>query len=198
MSGLSISCVLVDDEKKACSVLEKKLKEFENVRITGIYNDYYSALEGLSNDQPDLLFLDIDLGGFSGIDLAKSLINKGLSTSIVYVTAHDSFTIEAIRQDAFDYLLKPVSTSDLQNLLTRYMEKSSADSQMIKLGGKVRFNTLSGFFIIPLDEIMYVKADGNYCELNLIDGKSKLVTSNLATVEKRPHPNRIFSALVDR
>ena len=112
------TAILVDDDKNALSVLEALLGRYAtHISIIGTAENVPDAEALLREKQPDVLFLDINMPPFSGFDLLHKLEN--VSYPVIFCTAYDDYTIQAIRHAAFDYILKPIRPADLQECLVR-------------------------------------------------------------------------------
>jgi len=188
---MPIKCVVLDDEPKAVQVLAAYINEIPELKLLETFINPFEALVKLPKLSPELIFVDIEMPEKNGFDFLDEVRLLGLNPEpdIVFTTGYDQFAVKAIKKQAFDYLLKPVSRIDILELLTR---KNQRDKQELTTNGhnqtengtgKLRFNTLNGFYVIEIRNVTYVMADGNYSILYLKDGDSKLVTSNLAKVE---------------
>jgi len=183
---MKITCVIVDDELKACQLIEGLLKNIPDIEVLGYFTDPKEARLHVLNSSPDIIFLDINMPGLTGLEFVDSLKIARVQSKVVFVTGLDTFTIEAIRREAFDYILKPVTMDSLLEMICRYMGNQIKQVSSKDLCyGKLRFNTLQGFFLIDVADIVYVKADGNYSIVNLNDGSSKIITQNLGHIEAR-------------
>lgn len=123
-----------------------------------------------------------------------------MKSKIVFVTAHDRFAVEAFRENAFDYLLKPVRQVDLNNLFERIKNEFEQVSLKDKINNlitafeekRIHFYTRTGFVMInPLD-IVFVKASGNYSEIYCNPPDKLVITYYLSDVEKKLNKNRFF------
>ena len=109
---------IVDDEPIARRTLREFCRQLPDIEIVAEHGDSRSALEGLRNDPPDLLFLDIQMDGMTGLQLARELPRDRLPL-IVFVTAYDQHAVEAFELSAIDYLLKPFDDARLQSAVDR-------------------------------------------------------------------------------
>ncbi|MNC04739.1 Transcriptional regulatory protein YehT [compost metagenome] len=114
-----VKVVIVDDERLAIVRLERLLESREEVEIVGTFTRQAQLLEEFPQLQPDVAFLDIDMPGLNGLELATSLLEMNEDLEIVFVTAYDQFALEAFRVNAVDYLLKPIDERTLANTLHR-------------------------------------------------------------------------------
>ena len=124
MKALKIKTVLVDDEERALNRIKLLLSKFEEIEITEVISDAVYAVEFILETEPDLVLLDIEMPGKTGLEVAHEINRSNLQTKIVFMTAHEHYAIKAIKAEAFDYLLKPIGIDDLKNVLERYNSKS--------------------------------------------------------------------------
>lgn len=101
-----IRCIIVDDESLALNVLEEYISRLNNMELLARCSNAIEALNIINSQRPDLVFLDIQMPGLSGIELARSLRNQ---TKVIFTTAYHDFAVEGFDLEAVDYLLKPVS-----------------------------------------------------------------------------------------
>ncbi|HKQ61531.1 MAG TPA: response regulator, partial [Candidatus Polarisedimenticolaceae bacterium] len=109
--------VVVDDEAPARERLRGMLAEFADVAVVGEAGDGVEALETIARTQPDLIFLDIEMPGTSGLQLATALPPP--RPRIVFCTAYDAYAVDAFEQNALDYVLKPLTRERLARALER-------------------------------------------------------------------------------
>lgn len=175
---MSIRICIVDDEQDAQNVLlsliEKSTREFD---VIGVVDNYASAKSLITSVQPDLVLLDINLGGKSGLDLAKDLNLEG--TAIVFVTAYDNHVLEALRLQAFDYLYKPVFLDDFEEMIERYVLNQTELKKSVQEEATVVVNNNEGQHVIELNSVEFIEAAGAYCTLNLISSEKIMVSKPL-------------------
>ena len=118
---------ILDDNKDAVELLRRLLENNYSVDVVGTAADAEAATELIIKTEPDIIFLDIELPTMSGLEFC-SLIRQDLKpeTKVVFYTGHDKYMLEAIRRQAFDYLLKPPTEQDLSQIMTRYYENKLA------------------------------------------------------------------------
>ncbi|MCD4698289.1 MAG: response regulator transcription factor [Bacteroidales bacterium] len=195
-----ISAIIVDDEQDAINSLKTLLKDFDDIRIVGEAMNVKDSIEIFNTSNPDLMFLDIDLGNnTTGFDLLEK-INYKENVYVIFVTAYDQYAIKAFNYSALDYILKPIDPDRLEQALSKYRQQKSSGNIEVNIkkllnyvkSDKIKFNTRTGFIYLTLDEIMYCKADRDYTEIHLIDKHKELVTINLSNVRyKINNPNFI-------
>ena len=180
------TCIIIDDEPKAVQVLSGVISKVTELDLKAAYTSPLEALLEIRELNPDIVFTDVEMPIKNGFELVDEIRLMGLNPYIVFTTGYDQYAIKAIKKQAIDYLLKPITRSDILSLMARsnyrFDVRNSTESQE-STNGRIRFNTLSGFYVIEVSQIAYVEADGNYSELHMKSGAMKLVTSNLARTE---------------
>lgn len=123
-----ISAFIVDDNVDAVKVLQHMLEKNFSVNVVGTAHDAETAANAIIQTEPDIIFLDVELPTMSGLDFC-SLIRNDIKpdTKIVFYTGYDKYMLDAIRQKAFDYLLKPPTEQDISLIMARYYENKLAD-----------------------------------------------------------------------
>ncbi len=185
-----LSALIVDDEENARILLNKLLEEtllFNDIRLT---QSVTSAYVELIRFEPDIIFLDIKMPGKDGFAFIQDLPQRSRTHKIVFVTAYDQFAIKAIKNQAFDYLLKPVNRKELKQCITRFIESRDVDTdaeRKVKIVEshekikRIRVNTRTGTLFINPADILFSKAEGNYT--TICTGKKQYLCSmNLGKV----------------
>lgn len=183
-----LKALIVDDEENARILLNKLLEEtllFDDIRLAQSVDFAYKELNRYS---PDIIFLDIKMPGKDGFTFLQELPDSYKSHNIVFVTAFDQFAIKAIKNQAFDYLLKPVNRKELKQCLARFVEvKTIIDrTKAAKAADKItriKVNTRNGTLFINPADILYCKAEGNYTTI-CTGKKQHLCSMNLGKVEE--------------
>ncbi len=124
-----LKAIVVDDEQPARDELVYLLGNGVGIDVIGQANNGPAALEAIEELEPDLVFLDVQMPGLTGFEVAHSLRAGGFSTHIIFVTAFDERAIEAFEVNAVDYLLKPVDPARLDVALERARRRIAADRQ---------------------------------------------------------------------
>ena len=115
----TLKAVLVDDEQLARDELGYLLGQIGGVDIVGQAGDGVEALAVIDRSDPEVVFLDVQMPGLTGFEVARRLLESGPSAHIIFVTAYDQHAIEAFEVNAVDYLLKPVDQGRLEKALER-------------------------------------------------------------------------------
>ncbi|HHX51453.1 MAG TPA: response regulator, partial [Clostridia bacterium] len=127
---MPLKALIVDDEYPARKELRYLLEKYPEIQIVGEAANAHEALELIDALDYSILFLDIDMPGFSGLELTRRIKEMAKSPYVIFVTAHEQFALEAFSVDAVDYLLKPIDPSHLDRaigkILKRIEEKSIA------------------------------------------------------------------------
>ena len=207
---MEISAIIVDDEPNLVEYLQRKLAiQWPELRIAGIAHNGPDAVEVAHRVKPDIAFLDIRLPDMSGLEVAKALPTK---TNIVFVTAYDEFAVEAFRQAALDYLMKPVDDERLAETITRLKRRESQDrSALIELMRHARLEQ-SGYLewiragsndtteIISVQDVIYCKAEHKYTSV-ITQDRTLVIRSSIQELEKNLDPSqfwRIHRAIIVR
>ncbi len=147
--------MIVDDESLALSRLKRLLNENGIEDITAFDNPI-DALKEITKTKFDAVFLDISMPNITGLELADSIIQLEPKTFIIFQTAYSEFALEAYKSGGMGYLVKPIESNDIKNILEKIRNfKSSSDEQSKKILGK-RGDKL---YLIDISDIYYIKAD---------------------------------------
>lgn len=124
--------VVVDDDEVSLGNLSFSLKKDERFSLDGIAKNGKQGKKVITKVQPDLLFLDVEMPDTTGMDLLREIRDSiTWDMKVVFYTAYDKYMIQAIRESAFDYLLKPFEEQDLKDILTRFIEQANAPIQQV-------------------------------------------------------------------
>ena len=181
--------IIVEDERLPRLSLLQKLETYHpDIEVVACCASYEEALTAILRHRPDLLFLDIQLQGHTTLDLLRELKEAIPLPHIIFTTAYSNseYLLQAIRFAAADYLLKPVDVSDLAKAIRRIEERDAAVSasspQPPTPSGKAPFRTLNGTLYAGKDEVVYVRACGNYSSMMLAEGE-EIVLERLGVIE---------------
>ncbi|MBD3660895.1 MAG: response regulator transcription factor, partial [Arenibacter algicola] len=190
-----LEAVLVDDEIKALQSLSWELTNFsDEIKVVASFTDPFEALKYLEQNPPDCLFLDIEMPTMDGFQFIQKLHNKEFP--VVITTAYNQYAIKALKNEAIDYLLKPIDTDDLnatiakikkfnsKNYTAEKLEKILLKFNSDSLQKKITINTDGKLLFLQSDEILFAESDGNYSTLFLSDGQKILLTKKLKEVNQ--------------
>jgi two-component system LytT family response regulator len=199
-----IRAIIVDDELLAVKRIEQLLKDQTEFETIASFTEADEAISEIDSLNPDVLFLDVDLGYMSGFDILKQIKSK---PKVIFVTAYDRHAITAFDHFAFDFLLKPYKDERFLKCIDRVVElhlnnnsieyekrlkelidhigQPKKDNNfhsgkiMVKLGNKIQ--------LIPTKEIMYIQASGYYSEI-FTQHKKHVLRESLANLSKHLEP----------
>ena len=180
--------IIVDDEARARDVLSAMLKQhFPAIEVLGEAQNVPEAVRLIHKHQPDLVFLDIEMPMYSGLELLDFFGKDEVNFKLIFVTAYAEHAIQAFRLSALDYLLKPIQLEQLASAIVRAGgEQSEHQLQALKYNyvglepRKIAISLSDGLSIIPLPDIAYIKADGAYVQLHLTNGKKIMAAKSLS------------------
>lgn len=182
---------MIDDEPGIASALVELLKKQNDIEVVAVGNSIAEAESHINTHQPDVLFLDILLGNNTAFELLDRYQEKHFQT--IFTTAHSNFAIQAIRAGAFDYLLKPIGSTQLSKTLERL--KQGQEHQQTEPRYQLTRNYLNGncqqialpdsdgFRFVQIADIVRIKAQGNYCDIFFSNGDKFTVTRKLKTFD---------------
>lgn len=182
----------MDDEEGARDVLENLLLRFcPQVELIAKCENVLQAVEVIKTQQPDLVFLDIEMPNYSGFEIVTFF--KEINFEIVFVTAYDQYAIRAFEVAAIDYLLKPVDIDRLKNSVSRVVQQKNIEQQSQRLS--LLSNTLESKQlknivitdkgqqnIIAIESIIAIEAQESYCTIHTTD-KIFIASKNLKHFE---------------
>ncbi len=190
--------LVVDDESPARERVCQLLSAVPDVEIVGEANNGEQAVEKIKDLRPDLVLLDIQMPGASGLEVAACLPRP--RPKIIFCTAFDQYAVDAFELHAVDYLLKPVNRVRLAQAIARASTKpedeAEADIDRVTEAVQGKFTRLlvrSGdrFRIIPQKEVAYFSSEGGLTRLNTRD-RQYVLDPTLNDLEERLDPNLFF------
>lgn len=203
-ANAKITAIVVDDEKSARSVLIQTIEETQLLKIVGEASSVPEAVKLINRLKPELVFLDIEMPGYSGLQLLEFFNENEITFDIIFVTAYNEYAINAFKLSAFDYLLKPVDEDEVEATLNRYVSqrgKSRTTEQAALLKeAYTKDKTLSriavastyGVDFIEVDQIVYLEAKNNYTEIYRADGSKITASKTLSDFESLLMPSGFF------
>lgn len=183
---------------KSAELLHLKLNKYcPDVAVDAIFTEPVNAVEYILANKPDVVFMDIEMPGLNGLTAAKQI---GNSSEIIFVTAYEKYSIEAIRLTAFDYLLKPIDAEELKKTITRLGEKLQQKKQASNkklINGqfdKIAVPTLEGVHFLSIKDIVRVEAESNYSIFYFNDKRKMTASKTLKQVEEALEGYTFFRA----
>jgi two-component system LytT family response regulator len=192
--------LIVDDEPLARERVRAFLRAEPDAEIIGECGNGPDAVAAIRRDLPDIVFLDVQMPGSDGLQVVSELPAEG-RPAIIFVTAHDSFAVDAFGVHATDYLLKPFDQERFQTALKRAADHVRARragdlgarletllseaAPAAKKPGRLAFKSEGRVVFLKPDEIVWVEAADNYVLLHLVDAPRLILRETLSAIEAR-------------
>lgn len=184
------TCIIVEDEELPRLSLKSKLETYHpDIEILAMCEDAESALESILRNRPQILFLDIQLPGQNSIWLLEQLQQTGKLPQIIFTTAYTDpeYLLKAIKFSAIDYLNKPINIVELAQAIEKAKKRIQEEKEIKHASQKniYSFRMLNSQLIASEEDIVYIEADGNYAQIQLLHDKKELIFERLGDIEKR-------------
>lgn len=186
-----LKAIIVDDETNARLALRGVLEEFfPEISVEDEAKSVPDAVKSIHKHQPDVVFLDIEMPGYSGLSLLDFFDKDNSNFKIIFVTAYSEFAINAFELAAVDYLLKPIRKEHIERALKRVQNKNAEHLEILKQNlysaedKKIALSTSEGLLFVKLSEIVYLKADGSYTHVYLTEDRKITNTKRLSEYER--------------
>jgi len=188
-----LNAVIVEDEPKNATLLKKMLEMYcPQIQICGEANAVEIAASVIKQVNPDIVFLDIEISGGNAFQLLDIL--QPVKFDVIFVTAYDSYLLQAIKYSALDYIFKPVSIKELIAAVNKSLEKSNdhniagqiqllLQNTAAKTQSSISLPTSFGFYVMPVQNIIRCEARGNYTVFYTTDGKSHTASKTMKEYE---------------
>jgi len=192
-----MKALLVDDERLARSELRRLLSDFPEIEIVAEAANPEQARAYLASLKPDLLFLDVQMPGETGIDFLESL--EAPVPHVIFTTAYDEFAVKAFELNALDYLLKPVDPARLAAAVDRLpgLKQSGVPKHLppgcLEAADKVFVREGEKCWFVEVGQIRLLESEGNYTRVHFGDAQPQLFRS-LNAMEERLDPKFFFRA----
>ncbi|MET3880377.1 MULTISPECIES: LytR/AlgR family response regulator transcription factor [Chitinophaga] len=171
-----MKCIAIDDEPLALDLLEDNISMVPYLQLTGKCNNAFEAMEVLRHQQVDLIFLDIQMPGLTGLQFLESLPNKPL---VILITAYEKYALEGFNLAVTDYLVKPVS-------LERFIKACNKAQELflLRTGGKTAREEADFFFVnvdysllkVVFSDIRWVEGLKDYVKIHLSSSPKPVIT----------------------
>ncbi len=165
--------IIVDDEPNARMALRGLLEEnFSQIELLADCKDVPDAVKTINKLKPDLVFLDIEMPGYSGFELLDFFDEKQINFKIIFVTAYSEHSLRAFETSAVDYILKPVRLEHMERALKKLnfdapvnetrQYKILKENFTNQIDKKIVLQTAETIFVVRMDDIIYMQAEGSY------------------------------------
>jgi two-component system LytT family response regulator/two-component system response regulator LytT len=192
---MDLRVLIVDDEQLARDELRFQLEQLDGVVMVGEAGNGIEALECIERLKPDVVFLDVQMPGLNGFEVARRVIERQLGCHVVFVTAFDQYAIEAFEVNAVDYLLKPVDPPRLDQALQRARRLIESEfplneqlEKIVKLvgerhqrRGQTAVKVGERFLLVQADDIIFASLNGD--TITIVTGHVS-GTSNYRTLDE--------------
>ena len=184
-------CLIVDDNQMARMAMKQLVSQMQSLELVAECSDTMEAYNYLNSDQVDLMFLDIEMPGMTGIELTKKLGNK--KALIIFTTAKTDYAVEAFELNVVDYLLKPVSLSRFLQAVEKAKETFDSNKQELKIEAQEFVFVKDNGILkkLNVDDILYLEAMGDYVKVHTAQ-KFHVLHSTLKSIEEKLPPNKFL------
>ena len=198
MHNTPLRAIIIDDEKKGINTLRLLLEKFvEDVKIVAESTKARAAIELIENYKPEIVFLDINMPEMDGFALLEKLSWKKFS--LIFVTAHHEYALKALKNNALDYILKPIDYRDLRIAVDKVKEQMISSSNKYSLDNyakllnelnqqsrnRIVVNLKEGIEPIDASDILFLESRSNYTHLHMSDSRVILTSKTLKEFEDR-------------
>ncbi|MFN8256755.1 MAG: LytTR family DNA-binding domain-containing protein [Bacteroidales bacterium] len=189
---MNIRCVAIDDEPLALKLIEDYIRQTPSLELSEKFTNPVKAFNYLSENETDLLFIDIHMPDLSGLDIVSKLNHKPV---LIFTTAYSEYAIEGFKADAIDYLLKPIDYPDFLKAVNKAKELILAKSaKNVNIQSSKDFLFIkSEYKIIRLNfsDIKYIQGMSEYVRIHLTTGKPIMSLLSLKSIETQL-PEELF------
>lgn len=189
-----MKAIIVDDEPAVRNIISTLLNDsFRDITVSAQAGSVQEGFAAVTEHQPDLLFLDVELPDGLGFDLLKKLSPVRFRT--IFITGHQEYALDAIKVSALDYILKPIDLDELSVAITRAREIINHEEEQLKmqalsenLAGKkvlkrIILRTADALQLISVSDIIRAEAESNYTHFHLAGGKHIMVSRTIKEYE---------------
>lgn len=185
---MNLKAIIIDDQQHFVDLLIEVIKNAQlPITVIASANNANDGFLEIRKTHPDIVFLDVEMPGKSGLELAKELTDR--TFEIIFTTSHDKYAVLAFKTDAIDYLLKPVDAVELTKAIDRIIAKQKDKVLQSKITSsenkKITVNTLDGVLFIEINKLIHLEADNVYTTLYLEDGSRIVASKSLKDFEDR-------------
>lgn len=189
-----MTCIIVEDSRLARQELKNLLADVPDLELVGEAAHAEEALALIREQEPDLLFLDIQLPGKNGFELLEMLDSSPL---VIFTTAYDEYAVKSFEYNALDYLLKPIRAERLQAAIAKTRDRltrsSVPDRSLMTTESRVFVRDGEQCWLVELKEVRLLEVTGNYTRLHFGNHRP-LIQRSLNQLEAKLDPRSFFRA----
>jgi two-component system, LytTR family, response regulator len=190
---MTLRAIIIDDEQKGINSLKLLIEKFiSDVKIVAESTDAEKGIELIENYKPEIVFLDINMPHLNGFELLQQLKYRGFS--LIFTTAHEEYAIKAIKNNALDYLLKPIDNEDLEKAVEKVRERVNKKQQLPDIEklfsdlnaqsqGKIPFHTKDKVEYLSKSDIVRLESDSNYTNVYTAGGTKLMISKTIGDYE---------------
>jgi len=197
--------IIIDDEKHFRDMLVELLHEAApHIEIIDICPSAEKAFLSIKNNKSDIVFIDVEMPGISGIELIDKFPNRDFE--VVFTTSHDKYALKALKQEAAEYLIKPINIIDLLNAIEKVEKKKKQTLQNTSMHNEkktqvIALHTGDGIAFYDVATIIRCESETNYTTFYFTGGEKIVITKQFKDVEQmlqpygfyRPHKSHIIN-----
>jgi DNA-binding LytR/AlgR family response regulator len=186
------TCIIIDDEPIAIRIIKEHLSAFESIECLDGFTNPLKAMEFLGTEKVDLIFLDINMPGLSGIDLLKSLMHK---PQIIFTTAYREYAVDAFDLDALDYLVKPIPFERFVKAINRFLDTIRKPINTADIDEGKRYIVLKADkknHKVAFSDITFIESLDNYIKVHTLNKGSLICYESLSGIEKELPQNEFL------
>lgn len=179
-----MKCIIVDDNKMARMAMKQLVAHVADLELVKECADAMEAYNVINKEQVDLLLLDIEMPGMTGLELIKNLGAK--KPLIIFTTAKKDYAVEAFELNVIDYLIKPIPPARFIQAVERASEAKASDKEVVKVGEQefVFIKDNGVLKRISVDDILYLEAMGDYVKVHT-GQKFHVLHATLKSIEEK-------------
>ena len=186
-----LQVIIIDDEPMGINTIKVLIERLEmGTFILATTTDAEKGIELIDSLHPDVVFLDVNMPKLNGFELLEKLTYKDFK--LVFTTAHQEYALKAIKNKAFDYLLKPIDANDLKLCLDSIELQINTTIINAKHRSLIELVAKDGVLFIKQIDVFYIEAAGSYSIIYLSDGKKHTASKNLKYFETILDPNQFY------
>ena len=177
-----ISCIVVDDDEMARIYLKNLLLGVENLKVMRTCENGFEAISFLKNNKIDLIFLDINMPEFSGIEIVQSIENL---PQIIFTSAHAEYALEAFEYHVTDFIKKPIGFERLKKAIDRVKELQMNVDTAKDLQNDIYIRSDGRFLKLDFDNINFIESLGDYVKFITTSKNIHIVHSTLKNIDEK-------------
>lgn len=185
---IQLNAVIIEDEQKARRILQTLLEEHcPDVKVLDAVEDVPHGVKAIMKHKPDLVFLDVELPGFSGFELTDFI--DDIQFEIIFTTAYSQYALRAFEMSAIDYLLKPIQIDQLKAAVEKAKKRKGhfdgdkftvlKDNLAPQGTKRIALPIAEGYLFVEQSEIVYLEADNTYTTIYFTNGNKVVVSRSL-------------------